>query len=827
MKRKFSTVVVSSLIFLIFIGFNMMDTKPKMIFDDPSSVAPGNTLDLNNSNFSDKTYNDQGSIIYNTDNSLAYLEEGFESTTFPPPGWVRVNITGTLEWQRSTAFPRTGVADALMDYQITGGEDWLITPQFNVTAGDSMIFWLALRFVNFPPDSLAIRISTTTQLPADITTYPTRLLYIADGSGYPTVVNVYQRYAVSLNAFAGQNIYIAFRHGDLDGDGIRIDDVSIGTPPPNDVGTVSIDISNPSPVGNQAPKVTVKNFGSVAQTFPVTMTISGGYSDQQTVTNLAPGATQQVTFANWNAAPGSHLVTVYTQLVGDVNPNNDTLRTTIRIFANTANCGWTFQTPMPTPRGTSANAFWRAGTSPNDTGFLYVIGGANPTFTGFTTENKRFNTRTNTWTDAAPIPLSRYHAQAVTARNKIYVMGGYNPNFTALNRNDIYDPISNTWSTGTPLPTAVGDFAIGVYRDSLIYAIAGYGGTDFNIVQIYNVVLNTWTTGTSKPGAPCAAIRGGIHGNKIVVAGGYNQLQGASFDSAYVGTIDPSNSSLISWSANVKYPGGAIARLGAGVPYNSNPSFPYVFFTGGDSTSTGATATDRTWGYNVNTNAWTIVPSKPTKSNNINSFVGVIRSDSLFMVNAGGWNGSAATTVNEWLCLGSALSSTLTLTINLEACNETDAITVELRSVTSPFALVESQVGLGGQSIPRTFQFANAVNGTSYYIVVKHRNSIETWSKLGGEMFTGGALSYDFTSLQTQAFGGNMVNVGGEWSFYTGDVNQDGIVDGADAALIDNDAFNFVTGYVDTDLNCDDVVDGSDAAFADNNVFNFVQVIRP
>ncbi len=91
MKRKFSTVVVSSLIFLVFIGFNMMDTKPKMIFDDPSSVAPGNTLDLNNSNFSDKTYNDQGSIIYNTDNSLAYLEEGFESTTFPPPGWVRVN----------------------------------------------------------------------------------------------------------------------------------------------------------------------------------------------------------------------------------------------------------------------------------------------------------------------------------------------------------------------------------------------------------------------------------------------------------------------------------------------------------------------------------------------------------------------------------------------------------------------------------------------------------------------------------------------------------------------------------------------------------------
>lgn len=38
-----------------------------------------------------------------------------------------------------------------------------------------------------------------------------------------------------------------------------------------------------------------------------------------------------------------------------------------------------------------------------------------------------------------------------------------------------------------------------------------------------------------------------------------------------------------------------------------------------------------------------------------------------------------------------------------------------------------------------------------------------------------------------------MVNVGGKWSFYTGDVNQDGIVDGADAAFADNNASNFVS----------------------------------
>jgi hypothetical protein len=64
-------------------------------------------------------------------------------------------------------------------------------------------------------------------------------------------------------------------------------------------------------------------------------------------------------------------------------------------------------------------------------------------------------------------------------------------------------------------------------------------------------------------------------------------------------------------------------------------------------------------------------------------------------------------------------------------------------------------------------------------------------------------------------------------AFFTGDVNQDGTVDGSDAGLIDNDAFGFVSGYVSTDLNYDDIVDATDASLADNNAYNFVGVVRP
>jgi len=94
----------------------------------------------------------------------------------------------------------------------------------------------------------------------------------------------------------------------------------------------------------------------------------------------------------------------------------------------------------------------------------------------------------------------------------------------------------------------------------------------------------------------------------------------------------------------------------------------------------------------------------------------------------------------------------------------------------------------------------------------------------------GGVTNYNFTSSASQAFGNNMKQVDASpvrFGIYSGDVNQDGVVDGSDAAGIDNDAFNFVTGYVVSDVTGDNVVDGSDAAIADNNAANFVSKITP
>ncbi len=170
----------------------------------------------------------------------------------------------------------------------------------------------------------------------------------------------------------------------------------------------------------------------------------------------------------------------------------------------------------------------------------------------------------------------------------------------------------------------------------------------------------------------------------------------------------------------------------------------------------------------------------------------------------------------------------LALTANLEACSPMpDTITVLLRGILPPYELVDSARGVLNSNGDASLDYVKPRDGVNYYVVVKHRNSIETWSKPGGEIFTLGILAYDFTTSASQAFGDNQVLVGSNYSIYTGDVSQNGNVDLTDLIEVFNDATNFVTGYVVTDLNCDNQTNLTDVLFAYNNSSIFVEVKKP
>lgn len=133
-----------------------------------------------------------------------------------------------------------------------------------------------------------------------------------------------------------------------------------------------------------------------------------------------------------------------------------------------------------------------------------------------------------------------------------------------------------------------------------------------------------------------------------------------------------------------------------------------------------------------------------------------------------------------------------------------DTVTVQLRSENSPFTVLDSARGLLSSSGTASLIFNNVADDQTYYVVLKHRNSIETWSNSpqGPFRILTSQSNYSFTFSASAAFGNNLKQVDQTpftFAIYGGDIDQDGIIDGSDLSLITNDAFNFTTGYVLTD----------------------------
>jgi hypothetical protein len=163
--------------------------------------------------------------------------------------------------------------------------------------------------------------------------------------------------------------------------------------------------------------------------------------------------------------------------------------------------------------------------------------------------------------------------------------------------------------------------------------------------------------------------------------------------------------------------------------------------------------------------------------------------------------------------------------------NTADTIKVLLANASSPYASVDSvNTILDSLSFYAPTEFKNASSG-NYFLIIKHRNSVETWSATAIAFAQGSTVSYDFTSAQSKAYGNNLVQVSSSpeiWAIYSGDVNQDGYVDPLDLSLIDQDSFNYISGrYMATDVNGDGYVDPLDLSITDQNPFNYVGVQRP
>ena len=204
---------------------------------------------------------------------------------------------------------------------------------------------------------------------------------------------------------------------------------------------------------------------------------------------------------------------------------------------------WVSKQPMPSARGRFGITVYQ--------NKIYVMGGASQS--RFTDANEVYDPATDTWETKASMPAGGRSELAVNAVNgKIYAIGGYclGTYWIPSNLTEVYDPVTDTWTTNAEMPTAVYG-CISAVVDNKIYVIEnGRSVTIPRLNQIYDTETDTWSYGQPIPtravGAAAAATTGIYAPKRIYVIGGgdlfdydLNQIYDPATDTWTTGTTMP------------------------------------------------------------------------------------------------------------------------------------------------------------------------------------------------------------------------------------------------------------------------------------------------
>ncbi len=304
--------------------------------------------------------------------------------------------------------------------------------------------------------------------------------------------------------------------------------------------------------------------------------------------------------------------------------------TTFFIPLSTTEDSWATMEPMPTARGSF-------GVAVVD-GKIYAIGGFNGS--NYLAINEMYDPETDTWTTKQSMPTARHEFAIAVCQNKIYVIGGvfrandfFNSGFTGVN--EVYDPLTDTWETMEPMPTARARLQANVV-DNKIYLIGGakydriwpfYWGTA-GLNEVYDPLTNSWSTNSPMP-TSVGYYFSAVVDNKIYVM--YAVIETSFLTQIY-------NSETDSWSYGKKLPTAAFVATAGATTGVLAPKRIYVL--GGMVESNVATNLNQV--YDPETDTWTNGTSMPTPRW---ALAVAVVNDELYAI--GGYNGETRLAVNE------------------------------------------------------------------------------------------------------------------------------------------------------------------------------------
>jgi hypothetical protein len=166
---------------------------------------------------------------------------------------------------------------------------------------------------------------------------------------------------------------------------------------------------------------------------------------------------------------------------------------------------WVTKNPLPTPRyDLGANVV---------NGKIYLVGGfesasiASTYVQNVSSINEVYDPSSDVWTKESPLPVAVSDYASAVVDDKIYIIGNSNENLT-----QIYSPETDTWTYGAPVPTTSAGYypggagaTTGVFAQKRIYVLggeeAGLMGSSLGTTLIYDPENDTWSSGTPMPTA--------------------------------------------------------------------------------------------------------------------------------------------------------------------------------------------------------------------------------------------------------------------------------------------------------------------------------------
>jgi N-acetylneuraminic acid mutarotase len=289
-------------------------------------------------------------------------------------------------------------------------------------------------------------------------------------------------------------------------------------------------------------------------------------------------------------------------------------------------------------------------------GKFYLAGGTTK-YQGLTL-HERYDPATNSWSEVAPLPKNLTHIQAVELGGNIYYIGGIEgsasgPHGPHSDNVFVYDPGTDTFSEGAPMPDGRGRGASGtaVYNGKIYYAGGQHDAPDgvYNPrskpwFDVYNPTTDTWTQLPNMP-------RARDHFHAAVVDGKFYAIGGRQTSNNNIVTAvdvyDLSQGAAGTWQTpNTVLPtprsGFTTAVLGQEI---------LVIGGEGGVDNKGGPAFNTVEAYNTATNSWRTLEPMPT---GLHGTQAVVCNGGVYLAAGSDMQGTGPTNVQEMFSLNGA-----------------------------------------------------------------------------------------------------------------------------------------------------------------------------